>query len=156
MHICSIFVYKIRAAQSRHLVPCLLGAFKRHYDKKVTAQRWMLMALERSAEFDEILDVHADEYKLPGDAAARLLEVTREYLQLVSALRNHFGSRLQLFHVTAKSHYLIHVAMLAKYMNPRLCWCYSGEDFVGRIKQVIASCQHGTPPRLVVARAITK
>ena len=43
-----------------------------------------------------------------------------------------------LFNVVNKHHYLLHLAMQAKHLNPRLAWCYCMEDLVGKVQRVAA------------------
>ena len=45
-----------------------------------------------------------------------------------------------------KFHYLLHIAEDAKYLSPRLFWCYGGESMVGVITSIAQSCLSGMPP----------
>jgi hypothetical protein len=35
-----------------------------------------------------------------------------------------------LFQVTSKTHMALHCALLSKHINPRVVWCFSGEDMM--------------------------
>ena len=58
--------------------------------------------------------------------------------------------RLELnYNFTFKCHFLWHIVYYARYLNPRLSWCYEFEDFVGVMILCAKSCMAGTPLRLV-------
>jgi hypothetical protein len=46
--------------------------------------------------------------------------------------------------VVPKMHYAVHLSQQAGICNPRLVWCYGGEDFVGRISKLGLAVSHGT------------
>jgi len=35
------------------------------------------------------------------------------------------------------------VALETRYLNPRMTWCYSGEDFMGKVRPLVASSVRG-------------
>ena len=146
---------KGRASQIRHLAPSLLYTYEIFMDVTQLVQRQVVICLKRSITMEDILDEHEDAFKLSREKAALFLEASYDYLQVISALRHHFKG-VRLFHITIKSHYLQHIALSAAWLNPRLSWRYMGEDFVGIVRNLIQTCQSGTPPRLVVSRAIRK
>ena len=148
-------VLKGRAAQVRHFAPALLYAFEHLMDPTSQAQRQIRLGLIASIEMDTILDEAKEVFRLPNAVAERFIESTFQYLSLITALRNHFQGIL-IFHVTIKAHYLVHIAFMTLYISPRLGWCYSGEDFIGKVKASIAACHRGTPPRMVINRAIAR
>ena len=45
-----------------------------------------------------------------------------------------YGDYCKVYSVTAKSHYLAHMALDAKYINPSLGWNFGGEDILGKFK----------------------
>ena len=63
---------------------------------------------------------------------------------------------MYLFNFTIKSHYLAHIALSSRYINPRLAWCYAGEDFMQKVKTIVASTQRGTQCHLVSKKAMQK
>jgi hypothetical protein len=146
---------KGRASQIKHLAPALLYAVEQVMDPSSQVQRQMRLGLMATIEMDQILDEAAEVFRLPRARAERFIDATYEYLAYITALRRHFEG-VMIFHVTIKAHYLIHIAFISLYMSPRLGWNYSGEDFVGRLKFAISACTRGTPPRLVVSRAISR
>ena len=61
---------------------------------------------------------------------------------------------IRLYGFVPKFHWLWHLAEFAKFLNPRLVWCYPYEDFVGRIQRSASSCKHGTPMWAVPAKTM--
>ena len=47
------------------------------------------------------------------------------------------------FHIVAKHHTFIHLLWNSKYLNPRMQWCFKGEDFVGQISKLTHSISMG-------------
>ena len=149
-------VLKGRAACIRHLIKPLHDAFVELLDPTNEIHRWVIHGLYCSYTIEQILDSHRDCFKLPGGVAKRLLDAIVDFLAFQTKLRDHFGSRKQLFHVTIKSHYLLHIGIIGLYMNPRIGWCYSGEDLMGIFKKRIASSQRGVPLSLLSRRVLLK
>ena len=50
-----------------------------------------------------------------------------------------------LFNCTTKFREMWHIMDMGRFLNPRLSWCYSFEDFIGRLKRAAAACFSGTP-----------
>ena len=64
-----------------------------------------------------------------------------------NSLAMHFSSLGDmLFDITPKSHYLAHIGLFAKYLNPRLGWCYAGEDFMHTVRTLGARAAVGNAP----------
>ena len=86
--------------------------------------------LTASIKLDSIMNDNWNHWKWPAAEAKLFLKTTWEYLAFKTALANHFQTRehpVRLFHVTIKSHYLVHLALATFHMNPCLAWNYSGE-----------------------------
>ena len=47
------------------------------------------------------------------------------------------------FHIVAKHHTFIHLLWNSRYLNPRMQWCFKGEDFVGQISKLTHSISMG-------------
>ncbi len=104
-----------------------------------------------------ILDKHKGEYKLPSDAAAEFKKIVESIYQLNATLAHHFHNQnIVLFNCTIKFHYLLHLGHLAQYLNPRMAWCYTGEDLMHAIKKLVQSSHRGTPPHKVVHKVVVK
>jgi len=146
---------KGRAAQIRHLAPGLLWFFKLIMNPMEDAHRFVKLCLEIIVRSDEILKITEFQYKVPRPLADELLEKTHVFLGALTYLRRHYDGTL-LFHITIKSHYLLHVVLSAAYVHPKLAWCYGGEHFVGRMRPIIGSCQRGTKASQVAHKVVRK
>ena len=51
-----------------------------------------------------------------------------------------------LFTCTSKTHAICHSALLSKYLNPRLVWCFIGEDMMSTVQQLTQACTKGNTP----------
>ncbi len=106
---------------------------------------------------DEIVDVHHGVYKLPPDVAAQYEECAWLSAQTTTSLGNYFHPRaIYLFHYTPKMHYLIHIGLLCKHINPQQVWCFLGEDLMYKIARLMGSCLRGSMPSSAIQRAMKK
>ena len=148
---------KGKGAEVRHLGRPLLRVFQQHMDAETRQHKQIKMALDFSVQIEEILDVHEDLYALPTDAAKELSDACYAFCGLVTAIGRHYhDAGIQYFNFTIKSHYLLHIALLSMVVNPRLAWCYKGEDFMQIVQKIIAASVRGTPAYSVEAKTLRK
>lgn len=115
------------------------------------------LALKASCGIESVLDAHPRAVRLPEAAAREFQAAVRAFLLCSNALAGHFAAaNLKLFNITIKFHYLAHCADQAQWMNPRLGWCYAGEDYMSKVKKTASSCLRGTPPEQVSAKMLRK
>ena len=58
------------------------------------------------------------------------------------------------YNIVFKCHSLWHIVHHARYLNPRVTWCYAFEDFVGTVIQSAKGCMHGSPLLIVGAKVL--
>jgi hypothetical protein len=145
---------KGKASEVRHLNFALDSIWEDAMDENDELHVLVKVALNASTRMERILDDNADQYKLPPIAADAFAEATLTYVQAQNRLANWGGSRL--FNLTMKHHYLVHIAARAKFLNPRLGWCFLGEDFMGHMRELAASCLAGVPRGLRSKKIATK
>ena len=108
----------------------------------------------------DILDAHPSHLfpKLPTLVAAEFEACAFDGLALVTSVADHFMhvDPKPLFNVTIKCHYILHIAVTAKYCNPRLAMCYSGEDYMHHMKILVQSYVRGTAPTEVKQKLCDK
>ena len=113
--------------------------------------------LQLATKMESILDHHKTEYKLPRGAAQEWGKSAHGFVQLNASLGHHFhGGGILLFHFTIKSHYLLHLSLLAPFTNPRLAWCYSGEDLMHTVRVLFSGAHSGSPPHVAATKAMQK
>ena len=80
----------------------------------------------------------ADEFEEAAFAMARLQSEVAEHFQAA------VGEPL--FDITIKTHLVCHSAKESRHINPRLVWCFSGEDYMRRSQELAQSCVRGNKP----------
>ena len=148
---------KGRAAEVKSLAAALLHVFELKMDHGCLQHRQIRLALRMSARMEELLVEHKREIKLPTEAAAELEKCALAYLQLNTALAQHYNAMgWKIFDITIKFHYLVHASRGAKWLNPRLGWTYSGEDFMQKVRLLTQSSVRGTPMIKVGEKTLRK
>jgi len=133
-------VLKGRAAEIRAIAKPLLAVWLRYMDAEDTVHVWVKLALEKSIEVESILLSTRGRYVVPKPLDDEFEKAVQSYVALNAALRSHFGDRLKIFAYTIKGHYMLHLGATARWLHPHLGWCYSGEDFMQKIKKLVRSC----------------
>ena len=125
----------------------LLIIFAHYMDNRNIQHKQVRALLKRTVRLEEIMQENRQHWKWPRAASTEFLKNTWEYLELKRALANHYhqsSPAVWLFHVTIKSHYLVHLALFVEHMNPTLVWNYSGESMMKRIKSLCQQNSRGT------------
>ena len=150
-------VLKGKGAEIRHLALPLLVACGDFLDDAVEQHKWMKLLLKMAIDMETLLDFHRDEYRFPEQAANDFKKAAYGFVQLNTIVGHHFHDRRQLlFNFTIKFHYVLHLGHIAAYINPRLAWCYSGEDFMHKVKAIVQASDAGSPPWLVPLKTMRK
>ena len=148
---------KGKAAEMRSLGPALHHVWCNKMDGSILIHRQVELALRCCADIDTILDDNRDVVKLPPGAATKFQDNVFNFLSLLNAVATHFTiKQVRLFNLTIKCHYLAHIGFHAEYINPRLCWCYAGEDLMNKVKVLTQSCLKGTHASKVSEKLLPK
>ena len=102
--------------------------------------------LERLVGFYEILD-HTEHgqypFHLPVAQSQRLkTEVDALLAHYTWLTKFSFDRDQRMWNMIPKHHYMWHLADEASHLNPRMAWCYSNEDFVGKVAVIGLSVRH--------------
>ena len=148
---------KGKAAEMRSLGPALHHVWCNKMDGSIAIHRQVELALRCCADIDTILDDNRDVVKLPPGAATKFQDNVFNFLSLLNAVATHFTiKQVRLFNLTIKCHYLAHIGFHAENINPRLCWCYAGEDLMNKVKVLTQSCLKGTHASKVFEKLLPK
>ena len=148
---------KGKAAELRHFAPALLAAFRKYMDRNNRQQQQMAMMLEILDHIEKLLDEHADANKFDAATSDAFEKLISGFVQANTDLGNHFHREgAALFHHTVKYHYMLHIAKGSRHMNPRLAWCYSGEDLMKKMKVLVQGSNRGTPPVVLMRKIMDK
>jgi hypothetical protein len=139
---------KGQAGEIKHLGPALLFVFRANHRQGFLQDIQTFLMLEKFCRLDAILDDHPSTVfpRLPLAAAAEFERVAFEAASLQNALAAYYSGPPDpkpLFNITIKSHYMVHIAVMAKFSNPRISMCYGGEDYMKHMKQLVAASIRG-------------
>ena len=148
---------KSRAAETKELAAALLHVFSKFMDGANEQHRLIKLLLTLVVRLETITAENKESYTLPDDVAEDWLKTGQGIFQVNTKLAHFFHpKRIMLFHVTIKFHYLLHLALIGKVINPRLAWCYAGESMMLVVKRIVQSSHLGSPPQLVVNKVMAK
>jgi hypothetical protein len=126
-------------------------------DRSNLQHRQIRLALIASVELERILDGNSHRFVLAGAEAASFRKHCFDLTALVSGLGHFYHGRgVFLFHFTIKMHYLMHFGLSCTELSPRVGWCYSGEDMMGRIKTLVQASCRGTAPQKLMPKVLLK
>ena len=95
--------------------------------------------IDESLNINTILEQHAAAYRMEPPHCHHFRDACFEYCKAITACCNLCHPRAPLFHFTLKSHYLLHLGVIARYVCPCLGDCSEGEDLMKVAKRLIAS-----------------
>jgi hypothetical protein len=133
-----------KAAEIRSLGPALHQLWKTHMVEALGIHRHIEMMLRMNVAMEDLLLEFKGEDKFPTTAAKRFRGCAFYMAQLQNKVAAHYWAlHYQLFTVTSKTHFVMHIAILAEHINPRLLWCFSGEDMMGKQRLMCDDCVKG-------------
>ena len=76
----------------------------------------------------------------------------------VSDLRCHVSGVMSQYSISfhCETHYLMHFGLSCTELSPRVGWCYSGEDMMGRVKVLVQASCRGTAPQKLMPKMLQK
>jgi len=141
-----------RASEIRHLAKALLSVFRDEMTKRpypaehVDFQRLIRASLRLNAHIDELLDQNPG-WAVKGEPYEKLKRTAHDFATTYSALSVKAAElELDVFSVTIKLHYLLHICRFADRLHPKLTWCFGGETFMHISKQLMQSCMVSRRP----------
>ena len=138
---------KGKAAQIKALVPALSHVWELYMDAELVEHCAILDGLDSSALMDVVLDNHPDVDVLPQDALDEFVNASWNYASCQNAVAAHYNRLgFSIFDVAIKTHWTLHCAMEAPFLNPRRSWNYIGEDFMFKCRELHAACCKGCTP----------
>ena len=132
-----------KAIETKCLVPAVLALCGNWLHEPVVA--WMHRLLALSVEMDQIVFGNKS-FRFRANEGERLCHFIFEYNSVLTTLaRNLHGRGLPYFNYTLKNHYLCHIGLHAAKtsINPRLAFCFGGEDFMSILKKLCVASGRG-------------
>eukprot|EP00959_Pyramimonas_sp_CCMP1952_P422499 8850419-Pyramimonas_sp.AAC.1 len=140
---------KGRAVYIKSLLRGLQAIFPNFIDRRSRKHVAIQTALDCAVGFDEIVDNTHGLNKLPFASARKFEQLVHDYLALNTFLVNEFKGDDIVFNSTIKSHYMIHVALMAYFCHPAHAWCFGGESFMKVVKFLVLRNARGTCAHLI-------
>jgi len=148
---------KGKGAEIRALTPALHVVWCKYMKRKDPQHEQIATALASSVKIDKIMEESRHLSALPADSAKEFKAMVFSFLILQNALGKWYPKKeLKLFLVTPKSHFLAHVALTAQYINPRLGFCFQGEDYMGKMKAIASLSARGNSVYQVSGKTVAK
>tara|TARA_B110000196_G_scaffold313756_1_gene320891 strand:+ start:626 stop:1255 length:630 start_codon:yes stop_codon:yes gene_type:complete len=149
---------KGKAIEVRSLVQALAGIWGNHMNPALPEHLAVLQGLKSSALMDEVLDSFPDSDVLPPDALKEFVDASWDYAKFQNGLADFYNKThaYWIFDVTIKTHWTLHCAMEAPFLNPRLSWNFAGEDFMMKCRELHQSCCKGNSPAQSITKFATK
>jgi hypothetical protein len=132
---------KIKGSECKHLLkPIAIIAIRKCSESQL--DRRVASCLQSICRLVDILD------------EVGLFLTKEQHSELVRCLEHFNGHYLwlanwaeeqdrPLFNITIKMHMLHHMVLDAEFLNPRVSWCFKGEDYVGKISHLAGSVSMG-------------
>ena len=117
---------KGRGPQVKQLGPVLIKVFEKNMVAEDAVQQLALWGLKCSVRIDEVLDANQGLFVLPLAAAKEVEDMCFEFCRVNATLVLTFHRAtpsVALFNCTMKNHYLMHVGVAARYINPLIGSC---------------------------------
>lgn len=131
-----------KGAEIKYLCRPLLSVWEKFSNPQLKIHKLIHLYLKINCEVEEMLITHKMEMSLPSEEAAKFEELVEHMLLVLTSIADHFiGDKL--FGLTQKAHFIQHLALLAKYLNPRVVWCFMGEDHQKRMSGLAKTCVKG-------------
>ena len=137
-----------------------------HPPAKDKVYRAIALLVTMFIRMDEILNQHPSHVypRLPREAADSFKEACFSSMALLNMIAAYYMTNIvyvnkepvQLFDVTIKARCMVHIALTAGVLNPRLSICYGGEDYVGRMKKIVIASVRGAKGSLVGTKVLDR
>lgn len=106
-----------------------------------------LRGLKCSVRIDEVLDANQGPYVLPPAAAKEVEDMCFEFFRVNATLVLTFHRAtpaVALSNCTMENHYLMHVGVATRYINPLVGSCYQGETLMQVAKKMVKASAGGS------------
>ena len=132
----------IKGAEAKHLLPCLLHVGKQLLQPHVFHESCMLDAMQTMVDLVDLYD--KSDVFLTVHEWQKAYTLGKEFLVAYHACYQWAQEEgRQLFNIVFKHHSFCHLVDNSRYINPRCHWCWSNEDFVGKISLLTFSVSPG-------------
>ena len=107
-----------KAAQIRSLIPVLIKVWSANMNVNNDQHRDVLTGLVCSARIDTLLEEHRGKPRLPPLARKEFRDMCFEFVSAQASLVAFYHPTIPLHNIATKTHYPMHLGMIADFMNP--------------------------------------
>ena len=148
---------KGRAKQIAALGEPLLALWEAHMNPAIEVHAKIRTLLKINVAMERMMKQFQAFLAFPPEEAAAFTRYCFALCQIHLDLGKHFrDEELNLFPDLPKMHMLLHVCQLAHVINPRLTWCFRGEDLQKVARTLAASCARGLMGPQVTLKMVSK
>ncbi|CAE7458459.1 unnamed protein product [Symbiodinium sp. CCMP2592] len=148
---------KGRAGQIAAFGEPLLELWEEHMHPDLAVHCKIRTYLRLNIAMEKIMKECRAETAFPEPQATNFIEYAFAMCNLHMELGAHFEAEgLKLFSPLPKLHLLLHTVLLCRHINPRLTWCYKGEDLQKVSRSLAASCARGLRGPAVTVKRVSK
>ena len=145
---------RAKAAETKDIVYPIFRVWERFRSLRDPDHDRVSLMLRALVDLQAILHDNRHLPMLPIAHALKFRDLVRGFLKDYALLANSADrEKASLYALVPKHHWLWHLADRALFINPRRSCCLLDEDYVGKIKLVVASCAFGTPLHNVQSKA---
>ena len=145
----NLAVLECKGAEARHLLPALIPVTQAAFAETMEdCEDHMLRA---STSLEKLVRMWDDLGTFPTTAEyEETLHLAGTFLRSYEWLNQwSLEKGRKSFNIVAKHHSFLHLVWKSRHLNPKLHWCFKGEDFVGQISRLTPSIFMGvSAPRL--------
>jgi len=133
-----------KASEIRHFGKALLALWNQFSNQALLLHRRIALMLKHNVHLEDMITHHKEDFSLPPGPAQEFEETANGMLLLLTQIADHFVEEgLKVFDLTSKSHMLQELAILSRCINPKVIWCFMGEDQMQRMQQIAKACVRG-------------
>ena len=101
--------------------------------------RDILAGLQASAKMDAIMRRNRKCPRFPPEDRVAFRNAAFNFVKSNAALVHYYHPHTALFNVTSKTHYVLHIGMIAAYINPIRGSVWRGEDMMRVVRRLVAA-----------------
>ena len=144
-----------KASEIKYFGIVLQALWSKFMNKSISLHEKILLMLNLNCKLEALINEHKTEVKFPGPAAKEFQDAAFAMSALQQVCANHFkADDIDLFTTTSKNHMLCHIAMMSQHINPRICWCFTGEDMMHKTQVLLKACVRGLKSPQATVKAV--
>lgn len=132
----------------------MLHIWELHQNQNLQSHKQVHVYLKLNMELENMLQEYWEDMTFEPTVADKFEHTMTTMFLVLTGLAKYFVEET-LFCITQKTHFLQHTSMLARYLSPRLTWCFTGEDLQKRISHLCKACLKGQKPSMSVLKLIS-